>query len=159
MVQLPSLGLDPLIRQARFPSDLYDLSVDPTEQHDLSDSEPEVLARLDALVAEQIAASVPGTHLRCRVPHAPVSLQSDQAFVRGVPLSAGEITVSDDRRELTVEAAASGETRLVVEASQAAEVRVSPADACEMWRVAVPDMEVSLDQDQVENLRSIGYME
>jgi len=159
LVQLPTLGLDPLVRSSPHPSDLYDLSTDPLEQDDLSDRAPEVLAKLDALVEAQVSAQIPGTHLRCARPHPTLALRSEKPIVRGVPLSVGGVSVSADRRALTVVGAAEGTTRLVVEAAEAAEVSVEPAGACEVWRVAVPDMEVTLDRDQVENLRAIGYME
>jgi arylsulfatase A-like enzyme len=157
--RLPDGGLDPLVRVRRVTDGLFDLSADPLEQHDLTAEAPEVYARLNALLEERIDAAIPGTHVKCAAPTPTLTFTSDQPFVRAVPLSSPEVEPSVDRRTLTVAASPDSVVRLILEARDAAGVQVEPADACTTWSVAIPDMEVTLDQSQVENLRAIGYME
>ena len=70
-----------------------------------------------------------------------------------------EVTVSEDQRTLTVPQSDGEGTRLVVEAAAGAPISVSPLTACKRWEVAIPEVGGKLDQDQLDQLEAIGYVE
>ena len=156
---LPTLGIDNRARRGQAGATLFDIRADPGERTDLSETRPDDAAALDALIAARIDATFPGVHLDCPGPHPALTIEAEQAFVRGVPLGGPEVTVSEDQRTLTVPQSDGEGTRLVVEAAAGAPISVSPLTACKRWEVAIPEVGGKLDQDQLDQLEAIGYVE
>jgi arylsulfatase A-like enzyme len=157
--QLPLLGLDSRVKGRPGAATLYNLLGDPEERVDLSSVLLDVAARLDAQIDARIDATLPGTHLRCVGPHDAVTVRSGAPFVRGVPLDASGVDTAPDRRTLTLPARGAGETRIVVEAADGAPISVSPPDACSRWEIDLPRAGVQLDDEQLDQLEAIGYVE
>ena len=157
--QLPNLDLDSRVKGDPGPPTLFDVRADPDERTDLTEARPEDAARLDALIDARIEAALPGTHVQCAAPHPALRLSAPAPFVRGVPMDVGAVVVEDDRRGLQVAAREEGRTWLVVEAADGAPIAVDPPSACQRWDNPLPRAGVQLEDEQLDQLEAIGYVE
>ena len=157
--ELPLLGLDSRVSGRPGDATLYMLAGDPEERVDLSEVRADVATRLDARIDARIDATLPGTHLRCDAPHDPITVRSGAPFVRGVPLHASGVDIAPDRRALTLPARGTGQTRIVVEAADGAPISIDPPDACSRWDIDLPQAGVQLEDEQLDQLEAIGYVE
>ncbi|MEL6348412.1 MAG: sulfatase-like hydrolase/transferase [Myxococcota bacterium] len=157
---------------------LFDLSADPGEKNDLSGEHPDPLRQMRTATLDHQHRTLRGIHFRCDANiQGTLSVDAPIGQIEVLEGGAGTVTIGPDRSDVQLQLDAA--SHLVVRTTDDAErirfvgvdgetvfdglspAQVAPATVggCALWVIVGQDQAGQLSEEDVEELRALGYLE